>query len=97
MLSGFEGQCPKLKEWVSCFAVPTQFTPQTSTRDTGTHAAGWRVMSPHARTPDKMEAPMRLPFLSPAKPSSEQRPLYEDVRKGIETNFKGFTVDRPSP
>jgi 4-carboxymuconolactone decarboxylase len=39
-----------------------------------------------------MEAPMRLPLLSPAKLSSEQRPLYEDMRKGIETNFKGFTA-----
>lgn len=35
---------------------------------------------------------MRLPLLSPAKLSSEQRPLYEDMRKGIETNFKGFTA-----
>ncbi len=35
---------------------------------------------------------MRLPLLSPAALSTEQRPLYDDMRKGIETNFKGFTA-----
>lgn len=35
---------------------------------------------------------MRLPLLSPAGLSAEQRPLYDDMRKGIETNFKGFTA-----
>jgi len=35
---------------------------------------------------------MRLPILAPSKLSPEQRPLYEDMRKGIETNFKGFTA-----
>ncbi len=33
---------------------------------------------------------MRLPLVSPSNLSPEQRPLYEDMRKGIETNFKGF-------
>jgi 4-carboxymuconolactone decarboxylase len=33
---------------------------------------------------------MRLPLLAPTKLSAEQRPLYEDMRKGIETSFKGF-------
>ena len=33
---------------------------------------------------------MRLPLISPANLTAEQRPLYEDMRRGIETNFKGF-------
>jgi alkylhydroperoxidase family enzyme len=39
-----------------------------------------------------MEADMRLKLLSPSALSPEQRPLYDDMRKGIETNFKGFTA-----
>jgi 4-carboxymuconolactone decarboxylase len=35
---------------------------------------------------------MRLPLLPPSELSPEQRPLYDDMRKGIETNFKGFTA-----
>src|SRR5206468_10915305 len=38
------------------------------------------------------EAAMRLPLVSPSDLSPEQRPLHEDMRKGIETNFKGFTA-----
>jgi hypothetical protein len=33
---------------------------------------------------------MRLPLFSPFELSSEQRPLYDDMRKGIEANFKEF-------
>jgi hypothetical protein len=33
---------------------------------------------------------MRVPLLSPAKLSSEQQKLYNDMRSGIESNFKGF-------
>jgi 4-carboxymuconolactone decarboxylase len=39
-----------------------------------------------------METAMRLPLLSPSKLNSEQQPLYADMRKGIETSFKGFTA-----
>jgi 4-carboxymuconolactone decarboxylase len=35
---------------------------------------------------------MRLPLTSPSALSPEQRPLYDDMRKGIEQNFKGFTA-----
>jgi 4-carboxymuconolactone decarboxylase len=35
---------------------------------------------------------MRLPLIPPAQLTPEQRPLYEDMKKGIETNFKGFTA-----
>jgi hypothetical protein len=35
---------------------------------------------------------MRLPLLSPSALNSDQRPLYDDMRKGIEANFKGFTA-----
>ncbi|HYB08334.1 MAG TPA: carboxymuconolactone decarboxylase family protein [Alphaproteobacteria bacterium] len=35
---------------------------------------------------------MRLPLLSSSAMSPQQRSLYEDMRKGIETNFKGFTA-----
>jgi 4-carboxymuconolactone decarboxylase len=38
---------------------------------------------------------MRLPLLSPSDLSPEQRGLYNDMRNGIESNFKGFqAVDR---
>ncbi len=33
---------------------------------------------------------MRLPLLDPAKLSPEQKPLYADMKSGIETSFKGF-------
>ena len=33
---------------------------------------------------------MRLPLHPPADLTAAQRPLYEDMRRGIETNFKGF-------
>ena len=35
---------------------------------------------------------MRLKLLPPSALSPDQRPLYDDMRKGIETNFKGFTA-----
>jgi 4-carboxymuconolactone decarboxylase len=35
---------------------------------------------------------MRLPLMSPSTLSPEQKPLYDDMREGIETNFKGFTA-----
>ncbi len=35
---------------------------------------------------------MRLPLMDAKKLSPECRPLYEDMKKGIETNFKGFTA-----
>jgi 4-carboxymuconolactone decarboxylase len=35
---------------------------------------------------------MRLPLLDPAKLAPEQRPLYDDMRAGIQANFKGFTA-----
>jgi alkylhydroperoxidase family enzyme len=33
---------------------------------------------------------MRLPLVAPSDLSAEQRPLYEDMRAGIEANFRGF-------
>ena len=33
---------------------------------------------------------MRLPLIPPADLTAEQRALYDDMRKAIETNFKGF-------
>jgi 4-carboxymuconolactone decarboxylase len=39
-----------------------------------------------------METQMRLPLLSSSDMNPEQRGLYNDMRDGIETNFKGFTV-----
>lgn len=35
---------------------------------------------------------MRLPSIAPAQLTAEQRPLYDDMRHGIENNFKGFTA-----
>jgi 4-carboxymuconolactone decarboxylase len=35
---------------------------------------------------------MRLPLLAPSNLRPEQRQLYDDMRKGIEANFKGFTA-----
>jgi hypothetical protein len=33
---------------------------------------------------------MRLPLIAPADLSPEQRPVYDNMRAGIEQNFKGF-------
>lgn len=33
---------------------------------------------------------MRLPILDPTKMTSEQKPLYDDMRTGIQAHFKGF-------
>jgi 4-carboxymuconolactone decarboxylase len=35
---------------------------------------------------------MRLSLVSPSDLTAEQRLLYDDMRRGIETNFKGFTA-----
>jgi len=35
---------------------------------------------------------MRLPLLAPADLKPDQRKLYDDMRQGIEANFKGFTA-----
>jgi alkylhydroperoxidase family enzyme len=37
---------------------------------------------------------MRLPLIAPADLTTEQRPLYDDMRKGIATNFNAFKVER---
>jgi hypothetical protein len=39
-----------------------------------------------------METQMRLLLLSSSGMSPKQRVLYNDMRDGIETNFKGFTA-----
>ncbi len=33
---------------------------------------------------------MRLPLIAPADLTPEQRPVFEDMRAGIEKNFQGF-------
>src|SRR3954468_15737712 len=48
---------------------------------------GWRLL------PDK-DLPMRLPLIAPADLTPEQRPLYDDMRKGIASNFNAFKVER---
>jgi hypothetical protein len=35
---------------------------------------------------------MRLPLIPPSSLTPDQKPLYADMRGGIETNFKGFTA-----
>jgi 4-carboxymuconolactone decarboxylase len=37
---------------------------------------------------------MRLPLIAPADLSPEQKPLYDDMRKGIASNFNAFKVER---
>jgi len=37
---------------------------------------------------------MRLPLIPPAELSAEQKPLYDDMRKGIASNFNAFKVER---
>ncbi|RZM03476.1 MAG: carboxymuconolactone decarboxylase family protein [Variovorax sp.] len=37
---------------------------------------------------------MRLPLIPPAELTPEQRPLYEDMRRGIASNFNDFKVQR---
>jgi hypothetical protein len=34
---------------------------------------------------------MRLPLIAPSDLTSEQRPIYEDMRAGIAKNFQGFS------
>src|SRR3954470_25071094 len=36
---------------------------------------------------------MRLPLISPADLTPEQKPLYDDMRKGIASNFNAFKVE----
>lgn len=38
---------------------------------------------------------MRLPLISPERLTAEQRPLYDDMRKGIASNFNAFKVESP--
>jgi alkylhydroperoxidase family enzyme len=37
---------------------------------------------------------MRLPLIAPADLTSEQKPLYDDMRRGIASNFNAFKVQR---
>ena len=37
---------------------------------------------------------MRLPLIPPADLTPEQKPLYDDMRKGIASNFNAFIVER---
>ena len=37
---------------------------------------------------------MRLPLIAPSELSAEQKPLYDDMRKGIASNFNAFKVAR---
>jgi hypothetical protein len=36
---------------------------------------------------------MRLPLIPPTNLGAEQRCFYDDMRKGIEAKFKGFTAN----
>ena len=36
---------------------------------------------------------MRLPLIAPADLTAEQKPLYDDMRKGIASNFNAFKVE----
>jgi 4-carboxymuconolactone decarboxylase len=38
---------------------------------------------------------MRLPLISPLELTAEQKPLYDDMRKGIESNFNAFIAVAP--
>src|SRR6478672_12664186 len=44
----------------------------------------------HLRAGSKGDCDMRLPIIPPAELSSEQKPLYDDMREGIARNFQGF-------
>src|SRR5271154_6507149 len=37
---------------------------------------------------------MRLPLISPAELTPEQKSLYDEMRKGIKSNFNAFKVER---
>jgi 4-carboxymuconolactone decarboxylase len=45
-----------------------------------------------AKSTKCLETVMRLPLLSASDLNPAQRQLYDDMRKGIETDFKGFTA-----
>ena len=38
--------------------------------------------------------PVRLPLIPPAELTGAQKPLYDDMRKGIASNFNAFKVER---
>jgi 4-carboxymuconolactone decarboxylase len=44
------------------------------------------------RAPKRKGHRMRLPLIPPTNLDAEQRHLYDDMRNGIEANFKGFTA-----
>ena len=37
---------------------------------------------------------MRLPIIPPVELNAEQKPLYEDMKQGIATSFRGFVSIR---
>jgi hypothetical protein len=37
---------------------------------------------------------MRLPLIPPAELTPEQKSLYDEMRKGIKSNFNAFKVER---
>ena len=37
---------------------------------------------------------MRLPLIPPGELRAEQKPVYDDMRQGIEAHFKGFATIR---
>jgi len=46
------------------------------------------------RRRNRKDSAMRLPLMKPETLTEEQKPLYADMRAGIEKNFKGFaTID----
>jgi alkylhydroperoxidase family enzyme len=52
----------------------------------GAIALSWRAQAE--------DVPMRLPLIAPADLTPEQKPLYDDMRKGIASNFSDFKVLR---
>src|SRR5580658_10790448 len=55
------------------------------------HRAATIVGNRHAGQPlFPWRSLMRLPLIAPADLSPEQRPLYENMKAGIEKNFQGF-------
>src|SRR6266567_1646833 len=43
-----------------------------------------------ARLNSSEELPMRIPIVNPSELTEKQKPLYEDMRQGTQSHFKGF-------
>jgi hypothetical protein len=59
-------------------------------RSTGTASRAQRFVGGHAASLLEKDRFMRLPLIAPADLTDAQKPLYDDMKAGIATNFNDF-------